>query len=215
MAASLRLQHAFESTHGAQACRDLIEAYAAKPLTEDAMREACGLPPRQRSDQVHANMNLPVDKSSQDERDHLHEQLKNLLPAIMEHCLEKCKCFKITKGMWKYVKLPPDHPSHLDRDPIWDALLHHNLLRKVEQRNDRYKDAAMPVISFDAAFRRLVPTQANSWQITHEEVHDLEAARKYIIGNGDRESNVATVLQHLDLVGKSLKHHGKKGRQEG
>ena len=160
-------------------------------------------------------MNLPVDKSSQDERDHLHEQLKNLLPAIMEHCLEKCKCFKITKGMWKYVKLPPDHPSHLDRGAIWDALLHHNLLRKVEQRNDRYKDAAMPVISFDAPFRRLVPTQADSWQITHEEVHDLEAARKYIIGNGDRESNVATVLQHLELVGKSLKHHGKKGRQEG
>ncbi|CAE7336105.1 unnamed protein product, partial [Symbiodinium microadriaticum] len=84
VAASLRLQHAFESTHDAQACRDLIEAYAAKPLTEDAMREACGLPLRQRSDQVHANINLPVDKSSQDERDQLHEQLKNLLPAVME-----------------------------------------------------------------------------------------------------------------------------------
>ena len=89
VAASLRLQHAFESTHDAQACRDLIEAYAAKPLTEDAMREACGLPLRQRSDQVHANINLPVDKSSQDERDQLHEQLKNLLPAVMEHCLER------------------------------------------------------------------------------------------------------------------------------
>ena len=68
--------------------------------------------------------------------------------------------FQDHEGYVEYVKLPPDHPSHLDRGAIWDALLHHNLLRKVEQRNDRYKDAAMPVISFDAAFRRLVPTQA-------------------------------------------------------
>ena len=102
----------------------------------------------------------------------------------------------ITKGMWKYVKLPPDHPSHLDRNDIWDALLRHNLLCKVESNNNKYKDAAMPVISFDAAFR--------------QEVHDLEAARQYIIGNGDRESNVATLLQHLDLLGRSVKHHGKQ-----
>ena len=177
------------------------------------MREACGLQPRQRSDQVHADINVPADKSSQDERDHLHEQLKNVLPAIMEHCLEKSKSF-ITKGMWKYIKLPPDHPSHMG---LWDALLRHNLLCKLEQKNDEYKDAAMPIISFDAAFRQLMPIQADSPQITHEEVHvhDLEAARQNIIGNGDRESNVATVLPHLDLLGKSVKHHGKSGRHEG
>ncbi|CAE7904128.1 unnamed protein product [Symbiodinium sp. KB8] len=158
------------------------------PSAEDAMREACGLQPRQRSDQVHADINVPADKSSQDERDHLHEQLKNVLPAIMEHCLEKSKSF-ITKGMWKYIKLPPDHPSHMG---LWDALLRHNLLCKLEQKNDEYKDAAMPIISFDAAFRQLMPIQADSPQITHEEVHvhDLEAARQNIIGNGDRESNV-------------------------
>ena len=50
IAAGLQMQHAFEATHGEQDCRDIIENYAHwgkdHGLTEDTMREACGLAPR-------------------------------------------------------------------------------------------------------------------------------------------------------------------------
>ena len=40
-AAALRLLNAFEVSHSAQECRQMIEPYAAKPLAEDRVREAC------------------------------------------------------------------------------------------------------------------------------------------------------------------------------
>jgi hypothetical protein len=52
-AAGLRMQHGFEHLNSPAACRNRIEAYAALGgdggLTEDSMRMACGLQPRDRS----------------------------------------------------------------------------------------------------------------------------------------------------------------------
>jgi hypothetical protein len=55
-AAGLRMQHGFEHKHSAEDCRNRIESYAALGgdgcLTEDSMRLACGLQPRDRTKEV-------------------------------------------------------------------------------------------------------------------------------------------------------------------
>ena len=56
IAAALRLQHAFEVSESAESCRNMIEAYASKPLTEDRMREACGLKARKRTAEPQADL---------------------------------------------------------------------------------------------------------------------------------------------------------------
>ena len=82
VAAALRLQHAFEISHGPHDCRQMIEDLASQPLTEDSMREACGLPPRHRSSEPEPALAVPVDPSSQDEEKELTQKLKNVAAAI-------------------------------------------------------------------------------------------------------------------------------------
>ena len=53
---------------------------------------------------------------------------------------------------------------------------------------------------------QVVPLKASSPVATHHEIHDLEAARRYVRGN------VACVLQYLQEKTKTLKNKGKAGR---
>ena len=158
MAAALRLQHAFEISHGPHDCRQMIEDLASQPLTEDSMREACGLPPRHRSSEPEPALAVPVDPSSQDEEKELTQKLKNVAAAIQEYCLQTNRN-PMTKGMWKYVKLPSNHPTNLDREMMWKALLERNFLLPVIEKSDKYKDAVIPFIDVGRPLSEVVPLQ--------------------------------------------------------
>ena len=213
IAAALRLQHAFEISESAETCRSMIETYAAQPLTEDRMREACGLKPRKRSEEPHPNLHVPVDPESQDERDVFLDKLKNVLLSVQEYCLDNKK-FVITKGMWKYFKLPANHPTELDKDKIWDALLQHKLMIQLDVKSEKYKDAAMPCVLVNKRLDELIAMSAECKVPIHQEIHDLEAVRKYAFGNADRETNVCTLLEHCDLCVKAIQHTGKTGKPD-
>ena len=212
VAAALRLQHAFEISHGPHDCRQMIEDLASQPLTEDSMREACGLPPRHRSSEPEPALAVPVDPSSQDEEKELTQKLKNVAAAIQEYCLQTNRN-PMTKGMWKYVKLPSNHPTNLDREMMWKALLERNFLLPVIEKSDKYKDAVIPFIDVGRPLSEVVPLQIDTNECLHQEVHDVEAARKYIQGNSGREANVATVIKYLGAVAKHLRKPGRAGKQ--
>ena len=210
VAAALRLQHAFEVQHSRDRCRQLIEEYAAKPLTEDMMRKACSLPARRRSDEVNANLQLPVDSTSQQERDLLLEKLTNVQQSVIEHCVKNQKSV-FTKGMMRYLTLPKDHPRDMTRDSMFDALLSHELLMPSNKVSMKYKDSGFPCLVMKKTLAEFVTLQPNPEAVTLSEVHDLEAARKYLQGNADREANVACLLQYFQERAKQLKKKGKAG----
>ena len=213
VAAALRLQHAFETSHGPHDCRQMIEDLASQPLTEDSMREACGLPPRHRSSEPEPALAVPIDPSSQDEEKEMIQKLRNVAAAaIQEYCLQTSRN-PMTKGMWKYVKLPADHPTNLDREMMWNAMLERKLLLPVIEKSEKYKDAVIPCIDVGGPLSQFVPLQIDTGDCLHQEVHDVEAARKYIQGNGDREANVATIIKYLGAVTKHLRKPGRAGKQ--
>ena len=198
VAAARGLQHAFEIKHSRDECRKLIEDYAAKPLTEDMMRKACGLPARCRSEEPQANVNLqlPVESTSQQERDALLKKLANVQKAIVDHCMEKQKSV-FTKGMMRYLTLPTDHPKDMTRDSMFEALLRNELLMPASGLSKKYKDSSFPWLAMKKRLADIVSVRARNVTATYSEVHDLEAARKYIQDNADREANVACMLQYF------------------
>ena len=214
IAAALLLQHAFEVQHSRQECRQLIEDYAAKPLTEDMMRKACGLPPRCRSDETNTNagtLQIPVETTSQQERDDLQKKLANVQDVIVKDCLAKQKSL-FTKGMTRYLSLPVDHPTTMTREAMYDALVQHGFLVMARNVSAKYKGSSFPRLDLKYKLGDLVPLKASSPVATHHEIHDLEAVRRYVRGNPDREANVACVLQYLQEKTKTLKNKGKTGR---
>ena len=121
----------------AKGCRRMIEDLASQPLTEDSMREACGLPPRHRSREPEPALAVPIDPSSQDEEKELIQKLRNVAAAIQEYCFQTNRN-PMTKGMWKYVKLPAtaNHPARLDREMMWNALLDRKFFLPVIEKSD-------------------------------------------------------------------------------
>ena len=212
--AALRLQHAFELQHSREKCRQMIEDYAARPLTEDMMRHACGLPARCRSgekDSQAENLQLPLDSTSQQERDELKRQLANVRDTIVQECLAKEKSI-YTKGMMKYLVLPADHPKTMSKTSMYDELVQQGFLLLAHGVSAKYKDGTVPRLDLKYKLEELVPLRATEAVVTHREVHDLQAARNYMQGNSDREANVACMLQYLQEKHKALKRKGTAGK---
>ena len=207
VAAALRLQHGFEVQHSRETCKDLIEAYATQPLTEDAMREACGLPRKRRSG-PDGELTIPVDSSSQESKNDTDQKFVNVAEAIRDECLQKGKTI-FTKGMFKYLKLPTEHPSDMTRDAMWEELLSRKLVMAANLDNSKYKDGVMPFIQVPTKLTTIVDTKPGS-DVTHSEVHDMSSLLKYATGCPEREANVCQVLEYLDKSVARLKKRGKQ-----
>ena len=213
--ASLRLQHAFEVDNSRAHCRDMIEQYASGSFTEDCMREACNLRVQKRSSETKKTLQVPVDESSQEadaKQKELLQQLRNVASAIRDHCLDKNKTM-ITKGMWKYVKLPSDHPKNLDRDSLWEALLTEKMILRADVKSNKYKDSAFPAVTLTKGLRDVISVKALASDVHHQELQNIRAAKRYAHGNADREANVACIIQFLNLKTKQMRSAGRRGKQ--
>ncbi|CAJ1459066.1 unnamed protein product, partial [Effrenium voratum] len=112
IAAGLQMQHAFEATHREQDCRDIIENYAHwgkdHGLTEDTMREACGLAPRDKremSSRAAAVISVEAeaeDLTGVDVWEKMHEWL-------VKHCLDSAR-FDFSTKMFNRMRIP-DAPN--------------------------------------------------------------------------------------------------------
>ena len=210
IAAALQIQHAFETLYSAAECLDLIEAYANKPLTEDLMREACGLAPKKRSEIINDDLlQIPVDTTSQELMKEKLVLLKNVANAVRDFCLSKGKGV-FTAGMFKYLKLPLEHPADMSREDMWKALLSEGFLLQAGEDHAQLKDAVLPAIKLDKKLFDVFPElEVLPADTVHNEMHDKHSLMNYISSCPDRESNVCTVLSYLEAGLKKLKKRGR------
>ena len=104
----------------------------------------------------------------------------------------------------KYLTLPPDHPSTMSKEDIYDDLAQKGFLIVAYGVTAKYKDATLPRLDLGRKLEELVPLKAAEAVVTHREIHNLQAARTYLQGNFDREANVACLLQYLPEKKKKL-----------
>lgn len=214
IAAALLIQHGFEEITTRDQCVALIENYAAEPLTEDCVREACGLKRKVRSgEKKSVQFHIPLDASSQDSQEGgvppLVKQLTNVALTIRDECLARMKCV-LTKGMFAYVKLPAEHPCHMDRDTMWKALLEHSLLIPGVDHG-KFKDGCLPRMEATGILREIVPVGVLKVETEHVEIHDLGAVQRYATGCEDREANSMLLIACMDkMLQSDAKKRGRK-----
>ena len=209
--AALRLQHAFETLHSRDQCYQIIEDYATQPFTEDMMREACSLPAKKRSNLQEPHLQIPIDPPSQDKEGDLHDALWSVADAIRGECLAKGKSV-FTKGMFKYLKLPPEHPSKMDRDTMWTEMLARKVILKGEDDN-RFKDGVVPGVRVKKPILDILPLAAGQPDVVYTEIHDKAALQGYVSNCPGREANVATMLAYIEASVKELRTAGRRGKQ--
>ncbi|CAE6926624.1 ABCB1 [Symbiodinium sp. CCMP2592] len=211
IAAALRIQHAFESRHGREACHNMIEEQATRPLTEDKMRQACGLQPKVRSGQA-CVLAVPVDPTSQDDNEDLKDQWNGIRHAVINHCLKEGKCV-LTKGMFKYVKLPADHPVSMDADAMWKKLLSDGLLIQ-GQADGKWKDGALPCVGKYEQLKKVCDLTPVTDETRHIEEHKKQALSKYATDHPARESNVLLLIAYMDAEMKTSKKKGNNASRK-
>ena len=113
----------------------------------------------------------------------------------------------------KYLTLPPDHPSTMSKEDIYDDLAQKGFLIVAYGVTAKYKDATLPRLDLGRKLEELVPLKAAEAVVTHREIHNLQAARTYLQGNFDREANVACLLQYLPEKKKSSEKKGSAGKR--
>ncbi len=214
--AAIRLQHAFEVTSSREACREQIENYANlggdQGLTEDAMRQACGLPPRNRTQDLHAVPAGMTSIGSQDEQGQRNHELEPVADMIMELCLSEGRDV-YTLGNFSYKKLPAGTPN-MEREALWNQLETDGVMRTGAAKG-RAKSGLMPVIRTKRRLADVFTTVCDEEQTTFTEVYDVHRFRQAICGNASRESNVCIIIQFLDaLIARKPRVKGKPSAQE-
>ncbi|CAE7258342.1 unnamed protein product [Symbiodinium microadriaticum] len=124
--AELKLQWAFEVDHNKEDCYQLIEDYCNGGdghLTEDVMREACGLPVRVRQVQEEDGLGnlLGAGQDSADEREEKNSEWVNLRNYITMHMLDKDLDIMTWYEFKRMSFKPGEHPN-LSKAAMWDQL---------------------------------------------------------------------------------------------
>ena len=88
--AALQLKHGFELKHNKSECAMLTEGYASQPLTEDALRAACSLPPLSADLPVEMTSYCLLARSRRTWRKRC-AKVQNVADAIRDECLNKSK----------------------------------------------------------------------------------------------------------------------------
>ena len=208
VAAALKTQHGFEVMHSRLQCAQMIEDYAAKPFTEDRIRAACGLPKRVRSADCNLHLQVPLDAPSQDDETEKTEKdgLKAVALAIEQECIERQRCV-LTKGMFTYLALPPEHPQQLDQDTIWSKLLEERLL--IPSRPvGKFKDGAIPAILSAHKLSSIIDIDVPATETRHTELHDYARLHRYAKASADREANALLLVASWDAQIKDDKPKG-------
>ena len=196
--------------HDRHYCVSVIEAYASRPLTVDRMRAACGLDKKIRSGEAEKErLYVPIDVPSQEDGQAEEEQsLKTVAAAIRDECLNKNKTV-LTKGMFSYMKLPPEHPKHMDRDTIWAELVKKTYIIP-GQAIGKFKDGALSAFMSDGKLASVIDIKPVDIDVTYPEVHEIGNLRIYAGQCADREANALILIAYYDAM---LKGEVKRGRQ--
>lgn len=133
--ASLQIQNAFEMKFNKEECERLIEDYACwggdRGLTEDTMREACGMPPRDRRHVCTQAASVIVVDNEPSEAEDPEAMWSRVTESIMKHLLTT-KRLDITKPMFMRTKFK-DVPN-MNKEQLVASMLANKRLIQSQSR---------------------------------------------------------------------------------
>ena len=195
-AAGLRIQHAFEAVTGQQDCIDLIENYVAggdESLTEDKMRAACGLPIRERRQEVDAvaaaMVHIPDSQEDRAAEEKKWIQLRNLIvKSLLERGLST-----ITHAIFQKMPFSCEEvPNHSKAD-LWKGLVERKLLVKgAAPCRGRASVQMQPVLQTDTSFFKAVDCKKDCQGQVFVESVSTESVRTIV------EKGIG--LQNMDIL---------------
>ncbi|CAE7478378.1 unnamed protein product [Symbiodinium sp. CCMP2592] len=215
--AGLKLQWAFEVDHSKEDCYQLIEDYCNGGdghLTEDIMRDACGLPVRVRQEHEEEGLGnvMAAGQDSADERDERDQEwikLKNFLTTYM---LEK-EMDVMTFHEFKKMNFKPGQHPNLAKGVMWDQLEEKGVVRTalIRQKTSKEKPGAyIPNLIFSKPHADICPQAAlDTVRLQFEEEQDIGLAKKYAHSCRGRSMNADTMKAFY----KAMIPASKKGRR--
>jgi hypothetical protein len=211
VAAGLRMQHGFELAHSRDACQQMVEAYASlggdAHLTEDVMRQACGLPERdRRGDTKAGDVIIAQSQGSQDDADSVTIGLRAVAMAIAASCVSK-NLEMLSKAMFKYTGLPPNSPN-MDREALWSSLVNRGLIDEVTTARTVH---GRPKVQTKMALSGIVPLERPACTVQLQELHDRTEFLEYNKQGGTRALNSAVMLAYFEQAALSITA-SKRGR---
>ena len=215
--AGLKLQWAFEMDHSKEDCYQLIEDYCNGGdghLTEDIMRDACGLPVRVRQVQEEEGLGniMAAGQESADERDERDSEWVNLRSHLTTYMLDKELDVMTYHEFKKMIFKPGQHPN-LAKGAMRDQLQDKGVARTalIRQKTGKEKPGAyIPKMSFRKQHSDICPQPAlDTIRMQFEEEHDIGLAKKYAYSCRGRSLNVET----MDAGYKAMIPAAKKGRR--
>ncbi|CAE7834976.1 unnamed protein product [Symbiodinium sp. CCMP2592] len=215
--AGLKLQCAFEVDRNKDDCYQLIEDYCNGGdghLTEDVMREACGLPMRvhQLQEQDDVGNLLAAGQESADEREEKDSEWVNLRNHLAMHMLDKDMELMTWYEFKKVACKPGEHPN-LSKAEMWEQLKEKGVVRTalVRQKSSKEKPGAyIPMMTFSKQHCDICPQRSlDTIHMQFDEEVDIGLARKYAYGCRGRSMNIDTMKAFY----KSMLPVAKKGRR--
>ncbi len=201
VAASLRIQHAFELAHTRLKARGIIEQYAAlggdAGITEQVMRESCGLSERKSACTGVVPTAIAVGDTPSQERAPKDEPwLGRVADVARQYCLS-VGMDHIVFSTWALRTLPDNGPGW-DKATVWKNLSESEYMIPVGQRGKTGKPGLMPRIRCEQALADVFDLGVPSVTETYAETYNLESLKSYLHGHPAREANVATFIQYFD-----------------
>ena len=221
VAAAIRMQHGWESCHTRARAFDIIEEYAALGgdggRTEDVMRVACGLKPRDRRnldgpEAVH----LAPDEEGTSDPPEEDLGLQLVQKAIVDSCIQQGKD-AFTPGMLRYLSMPVNSPN-VDKSTLWKQLIEAKLMIPLPNQKSlkRGSDAAFPALSGKVALQSLFEIRPVTEETIMNETYNHTALDDFLHKHPARLANTVVINQFLSAYVDHVnpKKKGKKTFKE-
>ena len=211
--AGLQLQHAFEEANSKQKCLDMIEEYVSwggdGGLTEQILREACGLKQRDvRSTLTRAAGAIVIDEDPEQADE--TAAWNALRRAVANFMLEKKK-LGITPGTLSGMRPVKDGPN-VSKDAMCEGLLSRQMMLKISSRT-RVSFVYMPVLKPEVPLDAILDHQARQCEMELPEKYGVAAFWNYLYGSPFRKEN-ADILASVLKAAMGKKRAGRPGADE-
>ena len=209
VAAGLQLQHAFEMQHSKQECVDMIENYVMwggdHGLTEDTMRIACKLPPRNRREATSKAAAVIQIDAEPDEAAETLKQWKVLHQGMMEFMLIKRKTYA-TPSLLSTMRMPRAGPN-VAKEGMVQGLVDMNLLQSLPG-SGKADVQYMPRVKNNIPLERIIRHQVRDCSVSLPEICNVGAFAEYMHKFRFRRENA-------DLLAEVLRKGSAKSRKAG
>ena len=201
--AGLKLQAAFEKQHNKESCQQLIEEHAGLGgdgwFTETKLREACGLPPKIKSEQACDGLAALDTIHTSTSQDDATDQWTAVQQAIMDEVLISGR-EGMTLAEFKKLKLNADGKGvpNVTRDAMWKTLQEKKLLLATVRnststegtcvRRVQSVETCIPCLRLTASLSTIVDVDPADQALEFPEAYDV----------GKLRANQARAAQHAN-----------------